>query len=121
MSLASRGGSDDTTWLTYWSCFGLLIVFTEYAEKFLGSVPFFYTIMIGATLYLMLPMFDGANKIFRNVLVPLAGLEEFLVKRDAAELKRLTLSAIPPERRKMVLQSMSDTFKAGSDEASKQD
>ncbi len=97
------------------------MVATDFVDDYLGFIPGFYTAIIGLTMYLMLPMFDGANKIFREVLVPLFRLEEFLVKRDAEDLKRMTLSAILPERRKMVLQSMSDTFRAGSEEASKQD
>ena len=42
-------------------------------ETFVGWVPGFYTLAIFTTVYLMLPMFRGADKVFRKILVPLAG------------------------------------------------
>jgi hypothetical protein len=48
----------------------------DLSEKVLGRIPGFYTLIIFATIYLMLPMFRGADKVFRKILVPLAGLQE---------------------------------------------
>ena len=42
-------------------------------ETFVGWVPGFYTLAIFTTVCLMLPMFRGADKVFRKILVPLAG------------------------------------------------
>ena len=46
----------------------------------------------------MLPMFQGSEKIFRNILVPLAGLKESLLLRDAVLLKKDLIASLPPER-----------------------
>ena len=46
----------------------------------------------------MLPMFQGSDKLFRNVLVPLAGLRESLLLRDALLLKKDLMASLPPER-----------------------
>lgn len=43
-------------------------------------------------------MFQGAEKLFRNVLVPLAGLRESLLLRDALLLKKDLMASLPPDR-----------------------
>lgn len=48
----------------------------DLSEIVMGRIPGFYTLVILATIYLMLPMFRGADKVFRKILVPLAGLQE---------------------------------------------
>lgn len=94
--------ADDTYWLTYWSVYGCLFLIMELLEVFIGWVPGFYTLVILATVYLMLPMFQGADKLFRKVLVPLAGLQEMLLLRDAIQVKKQMLHDLDPERAKTV-------------------
>jgi hypothetical protein len=79
-------------------------------ENFLGFIPGFYTLAIAATIYLMLPLFRGADTVFRSILVPLAGLQELLVRRDAEEVKRKALADIPPERRSIVMKAIAESF-----------
>lgn len=52
-------------WLTYWSCFGILFLITDFIENFIGFIPGFYTLTIAATVYLMLPLFRGADTVSR--------------------------------------------------------
>ena len=59
-------GTDDTFWLTYWSCFSLLFLCMDYLENFVGGIPGFYSVCMAATIYLFLPLFDGANVVFRS-------------------------------------------------------
>ena len=63
-----------------------------------GVIWGFYSVIIFSTVYLMLPMFQGSDKLFRNVLVPLAGLRESLLLRDALLLKKDLMASLPPER-----------------------
>ena len=63
-----------------------------------GVIWGFYSVIIFSTVYLMLPMFQGSDKLFRNVLVPLAGLRESLLLRDALLLKKDLIASLPPER-----------------------
>ena len=66
-------------WLTYWVSYTLLFIMMDYLENFIGHIPGFYSVCSVATLYLFLPMFKGAEVVFRRVLVPLTvykGLSE---------------------------------------------
>lgn len=110
VSVTTLEGGDDTYWLTYWSCFGILFLITDFLENFIGFIPGFYTLTIAATVYLMLPLFRGADTVFRSVLVPLAGLQEMLVRRDAEEVKRQALKDLPPERRALVMKAIAESF-----------
>ena len=56
--------ADDTYWLTYWSVYGCLFLIMELLEVFIGWVPGFYTLVILATVYLMLPMFRAPISSF---------------------------------------------------------
>jgi hypothetical protein len=103
-------GADDTYWLTYWSCFGILFLILDFLDNFLGFIPGFYTLAIAATVYLMLPMFRGAETVFREILVPLAGMQEMLIRRDAEMLKRQVLVNVPPERQKLVLKEIATSL-----------
>lgn len=107
--------ADDTYWLTYWSVYGCLFLIMEILETYLGRIPGFYTLIILATVYLMLPMFMGADKLFRKVLVPLAGLQEMLMLRDAIQVKKQMLHDLPPERAHSVRKAIAK-FYAGDDE-----
>ncbi len=69
VSVTSPEGTDDTYWLTYWSCFGILFIITDFLESFLGQIPGFYTIIIAVTVYLMLPLFRGADVVSIFILL----------------------------------------------------
>ena len=49
-------------------------------------------------MYLMLPMFQGSEKVFRYVLVPLAGLRNMLLKGDALKVKMEMFQTLSPEQ-----------------------
>mmetsp|Transcript_9042 Transcript_9042/g.9924 ORF Transcript_9042/g.9924 Transcript_9042/m.9924 type:complete len:341 (+) Transcript_9042:83-1105(+) len=119
ISVTTPEPADDTFWLTYWSCFGALFLIVDFLENFLGFVPGFYSLAIFATVYLMLPLFRGAEVVFRTVLVPLAGLQELLVKKDADAVKLSILADVPPERRQLLMKEIADSFVKGADELPK--
>jgi TB2/DP1, HVA22 family len=58
-AVSTEDRADDTFWLTYWSCYGLLFVAMDIAETWLGKIWGFYTVVIISTIYLMLPMTQG--------------------------------------------------------------
>ena len=103
-------GSDETFWLTYWACFSLLFLAMDYLENFIGSVPGFYSICLVATVYLFLPMFDGAETVFRRILVPLSGQYENLLLHDAYLIRRQVEKSIPQQYHDRVLQKAADVF-----------
>mmetsp|Transcript_16557 Transcript_16557/g.35975 ORF Transcript_16557/g.35975 Transcript_16557/m.35975 type:complete len:378 (+) Transcript_16557:135-1268(+) len=101
---------DDTYWLTYWSVYGCLFLIMDLLETWLGQVPGFYSIVICSTIYLMLPMFRGAEKVFRRVLVPLAGLQELMILRDSILIKKQMMKDLDPERSKVISKSIAKFF-----------
>lgn len=46
----------------------------------------------------MVPMFNGSEKVFRKILVPIAGLTELLLMRDAIVVRQQIFKDVPPER-----------------------
>ena len=67
--VTSPDDRDDRYWLTYWSTFGTLYILADFVDHFLGFIPGFYTIMIAGTVYLMLPMFGGAEQVRPRILL----------------------------------------------------
>ncbi|CAJ1959353.1 unnamed protein product [Cylindrotheca closterium] len=110
VAISTEEFEDDAFWLTYWSCYGILFISMDFLETWLGWIPGFYTVIILAEVYLMLPMFGGAEKIFRKILVPLFGLRELLMVRDAFLVKKNLLRDLPPERAHLVRQTIADFF-----------
>eukprot|EP00547_Thalassionema_nitzschioides_P007795 CAMPEP_0194222776 /NCGR_PEP_ID=MMETSP0156-20130528/33740_1 /TAXON_ID=33649 /ORGANISM="Thalassionema nitzschioides, Strain L26-B" /LENGTH=359 /DNA_ID=CAMNT_0038953703 /DNA_START=63 /DNA_END=1142 /DNA_ORIENTATION=+ len=94
-ALSHHEGNAETFWLTYWSCFSILFVAMDYLEELVGGIPGFYSLILVATVYLFLPMFQGANVVFRRVLVPLTGQYEAMLLRDTLMLKREMEASIP--------------------------
>lgn len=63
---------DDTQWLTYWVVFAFFTV----VESFVNVVywfPFYFTFKFVFLLWLSLPVFRGADVIFRSFMVPMFG------------------------------------------------
>jgi hypothetical protein len=101
---------DDTMWLTYWATFSLLFVAMDYLENFVGSIPGFYSACALATVYLFLPMFNGADVVFRRVLVPLSGQYENMIIHDAYLVRRGVEKSIKPKDLDRVLQRTAEIF-----------
>ena len=66
----------------------------------------------------MLPLFRGAEQVFRTILVPLAGLQELLVRKDAEEVKNAALKDLAPERRALVMKEIAKSFERSANEGS---
>eukprot|EP00560_Eucampia_antarctica_P006070 CAMPEP_0197824882 /NCGR_PEP_ID=MMETSP1437-20131217/2084_1 /TAXON_ID=49252 ORGANISM="Eucampia antarctica, Strain CCMP1452" /NCGR_SAMPLE_ID=MMETSP1437 /ASSEMBLY_ACC=CAM_ASM_001096 /LENGTH=347 /DNA_ID=CAMNT_0043424687 /DNA_START=140 /DNA_END=1183 /DNA_ORIENTATION=- len=105
-------GEDDAFWLTYWSCFNILFILMDYLENFIGSINGFYSICMVATVYLFLPMFSGAQAVFRNILVPLSGQYENMLLRDTYLVKRQMESKIPEDMRDRIFSKAAGIFVA---------
>ena len=117
MALASSKETREVMrWLTYWPCFSFLFLAMIGTEKFVGSFKGLYVVCLAATLYLMLPMFDGSMKVFRNVLVPLTGQQELLLIRDAHALAGQLLKKIPVDRQDYARQQAANAFAGGNGE-----
>lgn len=117
VAVTTSQSEDDAFWLTYWSCYGALFLIVDWSEEWLGRVPGFYVLVIFTELYLMLPMFQGAEKVFRHVLVPIAGLKEMLLLRDAVMVKKDLLRSIPAGRQAAVREAIAKAFAEDNEDA----
>lgn len=109
-AVASDETEADTYWLTYWVVYGCLFLIMDLMETWLGRIPGFYSLIIFSTIYLMLPMFRGADKVFRKILVPLAGLQEMLLLRDSVQIKKQILKDLDPERAQILRKTVAKLF-----------
>lgn len=69
-ALFSPNKADDTQWLTYWVVFASFTVM----ESFVSIVywfPFYFIFKFAFLLWLYLPMFRGAEFIFRSFMTPM--------------------------------------------------
>ncbi|KAI1772831.1 TB2/DP1, HVA22 family-domain-containing protein [Hypoxylon cercidicola] len=71
-ALFSTTKADDTQWLTYWVVFASFSVL-ESALSVVYWFPFYYTFKFVFLLWLSLPVFSGAQLIFRSFLQPMLG------------------------------------------------
>jgi len=113
VAIASKQDDHDRSiphWLTYWATFSLLFIAMDYGENFVGHIRGFYSICALATLYLFLPMFNGAEAVFRNILVPITGQYENMLLNDAYQVRRGMEKAIPKKERDRVFASTADIF-----------
>jgi len=78
---ATETVDDDTYWLTYWSVYGVLFLIMSVLDVWMGWVPGFYTLMIFSTVYLMLPMFQGSEKVRFDMTLLLLNSCSFLGAR----------------------------------------
>jgi len=101
---------DDTYWLTYWACYGILFLAMQFIDQVVGGFPGIYVVVLSSTIYLMLPMFQGAEKVFRNVLVPLFRQHEMLFVRDAMRLEKDIAKKIPKSRVDSVRKKIASRF-----------
>lgn len=116
VSLSSEGDAmEQQFWLTYWTSYSVLYIMMDYLENFVGHIRGFYSVCALATLYLFLPMFRGAEAVFRRILVPLSGQYENMLLHDAYLVKIGMENSIPKKNRESVLKKASAIFAAKTD------
>jgi receptor expression-enhancing protein 5/6 len=70
-AIESHEKEDDKEWLTYWIIFGLITLIDDLFGWILAFIPYYSLIKIGFFLYLFVPYFKGALKIYNVVVKPL--------------------------------------------------
>ena len=84
LALESKSTDDDKQWLTYWSIYGLLVVFDQ-ISFITHNIPFYFFIKVCFLIWLFNPSTNGATKIYTNAISPL--LNKY--KPQLAELGKL--------------------------------
>lgn len=101
---------EERFWLTYWASYSVLFILMDYLENFVGSIRGFYSVCAVATLYLFLPMFQGADVVFRRILVPLSGQYENMLLHDAYLVKVGMEDSLPSKEHDRVMAKAAELF-----------
>lgn len=70
-ALESPEEDDDTQFLTYWVVYGLFSVIDLFTGFIVKVFPLYYTIKLAFLIWLFMPNFKGATKIYKWVVEPL--------------------------------------------------
>ena len=100
--------NDDTQWLVYWTCFAMMYLVMLASDDILYWIPGYHSAMLTFVCYLMLPVFNGADSIFRGILVPVFGLKAQLLRRDARVLAEETTKGLTEEQKAAVVASFNE-------------
>ena len=74
IALESPSAEDDKQWLTYWSIFGFLVVFDDFAGCILAYVPYYYFIKVCVLIWLFNPATQGATTVYTKVVKPVLAI-----------------------------------------------
>ncbi len=70
LALESKSSDDDKQWLTYWSIYGLLVVFDQ-ISFITNNIPYYFFVKVCFLIWLFNPATNGATKIYTNGISPL--------------------------------------------------
>ncbi|KAF3794516.1 HVA22-like protein f [Nymphaea thermarum] len=90
-AIESPSALDDQQWLTYWVLYSLIALFELSFWKFLVWFPLWPYMKLLVSLWLVLPVFNGAAYIYENV-----------VRKQLKIVDRLGSSTITDEQRKVL-------------------
>ena len=100
--------NDDTQWLVYWVCFAAMYLVMLASDDILYWIPGYHSAMLTFVCYLMLPVFNGADSVFRGILVPVFGLKAQLLRRDARVLAEESTKGLTEEQKAAVVASFNE-------------
>ena len=100
--------NDDTQWLVYWVCFAAMYLVMLASDDILYWIPGYHSAMLTFVCYLMLPVFNGADSVFRGILVPVFRLKAQLLRRDARVLAEESTKGLTEEQKAAVVASFNE-------------
>ncbi len=70
-ALETPDPDDDKQWLTYWVVFGIFTFVDLFSGFFLKFIPFYFILKILFLIWLFLPNFKGAARVYNCLIYPL--------------------------------------------------
>ena len=70
LALESKSADDDKQWLTYWSIYGLLVVFDQ-ISFITNNIPYYFFLKVCFLIWLFNPATNGATIIYTKGISPL--------------------------------------------------
>ena len=81
---------------------------SQSTDDILYWIPGYHSAMLTFVCYLMLPVFNGADSVFRGILVPVFGLKAQLLRRDARVLAEESTKGLTEEQKAAVVASFNE-------------
>ncbi|CDK27896.1 unnamed protein product [Kuraishia capsulata CBS 1993] len=79
-ALETTTTSDDTRLLTYWVVFAFLNIVEFWSKAILYWIPTYFVVKTVFLLYLALPQYNGAQKVYQALIRPIA--QKYVLKTD---------------------------------------
>ena len=82
-ALETESLDDDKQWLTYWTVYGIFVIFDDYSEFILQHFPYYYPFKLVFLVWLFSPTTKGAIVMYNSIVKPLfvrysAKIDEFI-------------------------------------------
>uniref|UniRef100_A0A5S6QZP9 Receptor expression-enhancing protein n=1 Tax=Trichuris muris TaxID=70415 RepID=A0A5S6QZP9_TRIMR len=96
IAIETKDKGDDTQWLTYWTIFALFSLLDFFSEKIVGIFPIYWLLKCVFFLWLYLPVYKGAEKLYSTWVRPLAN--KYMLKGEGGDAAPIAPSgdAAPP-------------------------
>ncbi|CDW53101.1 receptor expression enhancing protein [Trichuris trichiura] len=94
IAIESKEKTDDTQWLTYWTVFALFSLIDFFSEKIVGVFPIYWLIKCIFFLWLYLPVYKGAEKLYANWVRPMAN--KYIFKTEGGDGGAAPVPDAPP-------------------------
>jgi hypothetical protein len=79
-------------WLTYWVIFSLFSVVELVGDTLISMIPFYSFLKLAFLLWLLLPRFKGASKLYQKVIQPLIKKHEDKIDQQISQGYETALS-----------------------------
>lgn len=77
-------------WLTYWIVNSYFIVFELLSDSFLSWIPFYHEVKLALLIWLVTPRFNGAEKIYKQVIHPYLLKYEESIDNNLAQTQKIS-------------------------------
>lgn len=91
-AISSKDDNDDKIWLTYWMIFGFFHIIETFFSFILYFIPYYSWIRIGLFSYLLIPQFNGVEKVYTGVVKKLLDENKELIQRLLKETESIAAS-----------------------------
>ncbi len=75
-----------TEWLTFWTVFSIFILLEWLVDAVLWKVPFYYEFKVVTVCWLTLPRYQGAYRIYHEIIKPYFDQHEDAIDRKIDEV-----------------------------------
>jgi len=86
-AIETKHRDDDKQWLTYWVVFSLFILFESFFGFVIKYIPFYVFLKLILLLWLFLPNYRGANRVYDNLIIKCFKKYEVQIEEGKAQFE----------------------------------